>query len=109
MASDLRPSTPSSRRAKGGAPLKANVGPLLNMKIKEIYSKAVLSSSQVYDYVINPYVGCQHACTYCYARFMKRFSGHKESWGDFVDVKIHAPDLLIAEIRKKKKGKVWIS
>jgi DNA repair photolyase len=40
---------------------------------------------------------------------MKRFSGHKESWGDFVDVKINAPDLLTAEIRKKKRGKVWIS
>jgi DNA repair photolyase len=79
------------------------------MKINEIHSKTILSSSQIYDYIINPYVGCQHACTYCYARFMRRFSGHKESWGDFVDAKINAPELLIAEIRKKKKGKVWIS
>ena len=79
------------------------------MKIREIYSKTALSSSQVYDYAINPYVGCQHACAYCYARFMKRFSGHKEPWGDFVDVKINAPDLLVAEIRKKKKGTVWMS
>jgi len=40
---------------------------------------------------------------------MKRFSGHKEAWGDFVDVKINAPDLLAIEIKKKKKGTVWIS
>jgi len=40
---------------------------------------------------------------------MKRFTGHKESWGDFVDVKINAPDLLIKEIKKKKKGIVWVS
>ena len=79
------------------------------MEIKEIHSKTILSSSQVYDYVINPYVGCQHACSYCYARFMKRFSGHKEPWGEFVDVKINAADLLQKEIKKKKKGKVWIS
>ena len=79
------------------------------MKITEINSKTILSSSQVYDYVINPYVGCQHACSYCYARFMKRFSGHQEAWGDFVDVKINAPDLLLREIKKKKKGDVWIS
>ena len=79
------------------------------MKIREIYSKAILSSSQVYDYAINPYVGCQHACAYCYARFMKRFTGHKQSWGDFVDVKINAPDLLNKEIGKKKKGTVWMS
>jgi DNA repair photolyase len=79
------------------------------VKIREIHSKAILSSSQVYDYAINPYVGCQHACAYCYARFMKRFTGHKEPWGEFVDVKINAPDLLKTEIRKKKKGTVWIS
>ncbi len=79
------------------------------MKIKEIHSKSILSPSKVYDYVINPYVGCQHGCSYCYARFMKRFTGHKESWGHFVDVKINAPDLLRKEIRKKKKGTVWIS
>ncbi len=79
------------------------------MKIQEIYSKSILSPSKVFDYVINPYVGCQHACSYCYARFMKRFTGHREPWGDFVDVKINAPDLLNKEIRKKKKGTVWIS
>jgi DNA repair photolyase len=79
------------------------------MKVKEIHSKSILSPSKVYDYAINPYVGCQHACSYCYARFMKKFTGHKESWGDFVDVKINAPDLLRNEIKKKKKGTVWIS
>jgi DNA repair photolyase len=79
------------------------------MKIKEIYCKTILSASKVYDYVINPYVGCQHACSYCYARFMKRFSKHTEPWGDFVDVKINAPDLLQTEINKKKRGSIWVS
>jgi len=79
------------------------------MKIKEIQAKNILSKSKVYDWTINPYVGCMFSCTYCYARFMKRFSGHKEDWGEFVDVKINAPELLSQEIKKKKKGKVWIS
>jgi DNA repair photolyase len=79
------------------------------MNVKEILSKAILSKSKVYDYVLNPYVGCQHACSYCYARFMKRFSGHQEPWGQFVDVKINAADLLRVEINKKKRAKVWIS
>ncbi|MBU4299121.1 radical SAM protein [Patescibacteria group bacterium] len=79
------------------------------MKIKEIQAKNILSKSKVYDWTINPYVGCQHGCFYCYARFMKRFSGHKEKWGEFVDVKINAPELLGREIKKKKKGRVWIS
>ena len=79
------------------------------MKIKEIQAKNILSKSKVYDWTINPYVGCQHGCIYCYARFMKRFSGHKENWGEFVDVKINAPELLVQEIKKKKKGRVWVS
>jgi len=58
------------------------------------------------SYVINPYTGCQHGCSYCYARFMKRVTGHKEPWGEFVDVKIKAVDLLRMEIHKKKIGKV---
>lgn len=79
------------------------------MKIKEIRSKTIISASQIYDYVINPYVGCQHACSYCYARFMKRFSGHKEPWGAFVDVKVNAAELLRDEIKRKKRAGVWMS
>jgi DNA repair photolyase len=40
---------------------------------------------------------------------MKRFTGHREPWGQFVDVKINAPDLLRVEIHKKKPATVWIS
>lgn len=79
------------------------------MIVKEIRAKTILSKSQIYDYTVNPYVGCSHGCIYCYAKFMKRFTGHHEQWGEFVDVKINAPELLFREIRKKKKGMVWIS
>ena len=79
------------------------------MIVTEIYAKSILSKSKVYDYVINPYTGCQYGCTYCYARFMKRFTGHKERWGEFVDVKINAAELLQQEINKKPAGRVWIS
>jgi len=81
----------------------------LVMIIREIYARSILSKSKVFDYVVNPYIGCQHGCIYCYARFMKRFTGHKEPWGEFVDVKINAPDLLLREINKKPTGRVWIS
>jgi DNA repair photolyase len=40
---------------------------------------------------------------------MKRFSGHKEPWGQFVDVKLNAPDLLKQEISRKRKDRVWVS
>jgi DNA repair photolyase len=79
------------------------------MKVKEIQSKTILSVSKIYNYVINPYVGCQHGCRYCYARYMKKFTGHQEPWGQFVDVKINAADLLPIEIKRKKPAPVWIS
>ncbi len=79
------------------------------MNVREIRAKNILSKSQIFDYAVNPYVGCQHACVYCYARFMKRFTGHNEPWGKFVDVKINAPELLEREVKKKKVGRVWIS
>jgi len=79
------------------------------MIIKEVYAKTILSKSKVSDYAINPYIGCEYGCTYCYARFMKRFTGHMEKWGRFVDIKTNAADLLQREIKRKRPGRVWIS
>ena len=79
------------------------------MRTTEIQAKSILSKSKVYQWTINPYRGCQHGCSYCYARFMKRFTHHRESWGDFVDAKVNAPGLLAEEVKKKKVGRVWIS
>jgi len=66
------------------------------MKIREIKAKSIITRSNLpdADYVINPYVGCVHSCLYCYARFMKKFTGHKEPWGRFIDIKVNAPDLI---------------
>jgi len=79
------------------------------MIVKERPAKTILSKSKIFDYVINPYTGCAHRCSYCYARFMKRFTGHKEPWGQFVDVKINASELLSKEIEKKRPGRIWLS
>jgi DNA repair photolyase len=50
------------------------------IRINKIEAKSVLSKSNLPEavYCINPYVGCLHGCVYCYARFMRRFTGHKE-------------------------------
>lgn len=81
----------------------------MTLIVREVQAKSILSVSKIYPWVINPYTGCEHACTYCYARFMKRVTRHPEPWGEFVDVKINAPSLLRAEIRKKKRATVWVS
>ncbi|MFC1751442.1 radical SAM protein, partial [Pseudomonadota bacterium] len=73
------------------------------MRIKEINAKNILTKSKLTgcDYVINPYVGCQHGCLYCYASFMKRFTNHEEDWGDFIDVKINSYQLLKGNLSGK--------
>ncbi|MHA1965128.1 MAG: radical SAM protein [Candidatus Thorarchaeota archaeon] len=60
------------------------------MIVNKVTAKSIITKSNIpgIDFVINPYIGCQHACIYCYAEFMKRFTGHGgETWGEFIDVK----------------------
>lgn len=81
------------------------------IKIKAIQASSIVTKSNLpdADYVINPYVGCMHACIYCYARFMKRFTRHTEEWGKFVDVKVNAPDLISAKTTKYRGKSIFLS
>lgn len=81
------------------------------MRIKEINVKNIITKSNLpdTDYVVNPYTGCINACIYCYARFMKRFTGHDEEWGSFVDIKVNADSLLIKNTDKYKGKNIFLS
>lgn len=81
------------------------------IKVKEKLCRSILSKSKIADLSLNPYVGCQHACCWCYARYMARYTGHKnEKWGSFVDAKINAPEVLIKDIRRlKDKPTIFLS
>lgn len=84
------------------------------MNIREIKAKSIITKSGLpgSDFTINPYVGCLHGCIYCYARFMKRFTKHTEPWGQFLDAKINAPDLIPKkreEIIKYRNKSITIS
>jgi len=80
------------------------------LKVKEIQAKSILNKSKIFDYCVNPYTGCQISCAYCYARlFMRRYSGHEEAWGDFVDIKINAPEILKKQLDRARRGTVWVS
>jgi DNA repair photolyase len=79
--------------------------------IREIRCRSVLTKTGIptIDYAINPYIGCAHGCVYCYARFMKRYTGHTEEWGAFVDVKAHAAEVLARQMKRAKYGRITLS
>ena len=86
---------------------------LKKVVIKEKKVDTILTKSNlpIAGYSINPYVGCPFGCEYCYATFMKRFTGHKEDWGMFLDVKmwdkIKNPEkFFYCLLTKNKIGKI---
>jgi DNA repair photolyase len=83
----------------------------VDMKITEKSARSILTRSNIpgVDFCLNPFVGCAHACRYCYATFMCRFSGHEEPWGTFVEVKVNALPLLRKALRRRREGEVMLS
>jgi len=51
-----------------------------------------------YDICLNPYVGCQFGCTYCYVRFF--IKDKDNDWGEFVRTRDHIRDKLVKELPK---------
>lgn len=80
------------------------------LSVREVEARSVLNASKIFDYCVNPYTGCQVGCAYCYASlFIPRYSGHSEPWGTFVDVKTNAPETLSRQLKRAKRGTVWLS
>jgi len=81
------------------------------VKIGETTCKGIINKSGIkgVDYAVNPYIGCAHGCTYCYARFMTRWYHPGEKWGSFVDVKKNALECMKREAPGKKPGVILFS
>ncbi|MGC8607784.1 MAG: SPL family radical SAM protein [Vulcanisaeta sp.] len=87
-----------------------NVTRLGNIIVKEIRVKSALSRSGLpeYDYALNPYLGCQHGCIYCYAMdFTRGEPGVR--WGEVVYVKVNLIQVLLRDIRRFRPGIVGVS
>ena len=81
-----------------------------DIKIRETKCRTALSFSKIegMDYCLNPYVGCEHGCVYCYAVFMKRYTDHPEEWGEFVNVKVNFIEKLAGQLKKVKPGLIML-
>jgi DNA repair photolyase len=79
----------------------------LDMRFYEVCARSVLNrvpgrSPMPFRWTINPYRGCSHACTYCFARPTHRYLGF-DPGRDFereIVVKVNAPEVLRTELAR---------
>ena len=71
---------------------------------RTIISKVPQASRMPFQWTINPYRGCSHACVYCFARnthtYLDLDAGH--DFDSQIVVKVNAPDLLRRELRSPR-------
>jgi len=74
------------------------------IEYKEVKVSRILNPTSIGlgEYVINPFMGCEYSCLYCYVRSNKVISKRLGKWGEYVDIRINAPLLLEKEIISKK-------
>src|ERR1700744_1114133 len=67
---------------------------------ESIFSRGPATSNMPFTWTINPYRGCQHACSYCFARnshtYLDLDAG--EDFNRKVIVKVNAPALLRSKL-----------
>ena len=75
---------------------------------EEIECKSAINRVAVtnmpFRWTLNPYRGCQHACTYCFARGTHEYLGY-DSGRDFetrVIVKTNAPEMLRQDLGRAR-------
>ncbi|HEV8470661.1 MAG TPA: radical SAM protein [Candidatus Limnocylindria bacterium] len=80
---------------------------------REVLTKSALNRVQgmPFEWSLNPWTGCAHACRYCYARaynarYRERDVG--EGFDRNVEVKVNFADVLRAELRRHHEGSVAI-
>ncbi|HVT70556.1 MAG TPA: Rv2578c family radical SAM protein, partial [Trebonia sp.] len=81
------------------------------MTFYEVHAKSIVSevpktSRMAFRYTINPYRGCSHACTYCFARqthtYLDMDAG--QDFNSRIVVKVNAPELLRARLASPRWG-----
>lgn len=74
------------------------------MNRSEIKCKTLLTPSAINgcDLAANPYIGCEHACVYCYAKFMKPHTFREEPWGEYLDARVNAAEAAIDQLATGK-------
>lgn len=78
------------------------------IRVEQTTCKSALTGSGGH-YRLNPYVGCEHACAYCYATYLARWRGQEGPWGSWVQVKTNVARVLEKELQRKRGIEVFLS
>lgn len=86
------------------------------MTFHEVRAKSALNrvparSSMPFEWTVNPYRGCSHACVYCFARNTHSYLD-LDSGRDFdqqVVVKVNVADVLAAEVNRPRWGREHVA
>jgi DNA repair photolyase len=78
----------------------------LHVRARSIISEVPRASRMPFRYTVNPYRGCSHACTYCFARPTHEYLGLNglEDFERRIVVKINAVERLAAELARPSWG-----
>ncbi|HEV51474.1 MAG TPA: radical SAM protein [Thermoprotei archaeon] len=76
-----------------------------HVNFEEVRCSTCISKSSLGDFTVNPYIGCQHQCAYCYVPFLT----HNADWERKVKAKINLKPILARELlgRKIKTGSIF--
>lgn len=85
--------------------------------VREITCKSALTKTggflEGYTHSLQPYTGCVFGCPYCYVQTLPVHQYHGGIWGEYVDVKVNAPEVLARELTalhaRRKPVRVFMS
>lgn len=83
----------------------------MTVEYSSVTCKTALSPSGLpgLKYSLNPYVGCEHGCVYCYSPSVLKDKRLSDNWGKVVRAKQNIVEVLAREVKRKPRGVVGVS
>src|SRR5256714_3658637 len=80
---------------------------------REVEVKSALNAvkGMPFDWSLNPWLGCAHKCTYCFARAYHARYREKNVGTDFdsnIEVRVNIADVLRTELRRRREGSLAV-